>query len=102
MIKKLQQKDGSYKCPMCTTEMKGKRAEKNMADHIVDQCRQEELYQCDDCGRNYGKKYDLNQHKKMKHNESNCTYSCRSCDFKTSYKKSLTRHMAKTCKPISD
>lgn len=46
------------------------------------------------CGKQFGKKYLLEQHLIRVHNLKNVPVCCRFCDYKTPFKGNLERHMA--------
>lgn len=48
---------------------------------------------CENCGKQFTKKYVLEQHLKRFHGTKHTKFSCKYCDYQTQFKPNLERHM---------
>ena len=50
-------------------------------------------FKCNECGKTYKYKRDLNAHTRLKHEEAANLYKCQQCDSKFKQKKLLNKHV---------
>ena len=85
----------TFKCKICNKMFWGEDADRNLADHLVSKCKENELFTCNNCHKKFTTKYNLEKHLNVFHTSKQEVFVCENCSYTTKHKSNLNRHVRK-------